>query len=620
MPSSPAPYQDPPATKRAFQYFRFAEVVAVLKAGPSSLYLGLILLCYVLLLLPTVGRQGISWDEQTDLVIARSYLMRPGGWIRGSDADPSQTRLPMAIVAAVYEVLGTDDLFTARIVSCFIGALTIVGVFVFCKRDFDSRTGLLAGTILATSPFFLSFARTAFTETDVYVACAFVWLLLAMSHLRQKGTLGWAAVPAVILGVALSAKATAIILFPAIFLHILSFPRDRQGTALTKRDLRQGAALLAMMGGAMLLAWLYLNSLPPDRREDTLLRFFYYIVVLLWIAVVVWVIRHRSKVLAYREKIAVSLLLTGFVLVFAVGTFMILPPSHTTNPNIIASLIQRFEHEMRWSVAFMGEAVILHLASVLFKSSPLVGLGLLAGLVASTLQWETKPQVRFPLLIVAFYFLGLALLPLAQTFYMVPLLPVLAILAADQLFRLMSHRRRLALAIVVLAGVVLSVDLVLCYPDFNLNGYQWVGERYIGNRSTIGYRSIVQTPSDGVEQAARWLNENVPPGDRVVAYVYPWHILEATSPNPPFWLLPGDWRSLYTQPDYVVVHINYTVRQRWAAWFTGDENIVPADSIWWEPFDTDWLDTHFTKVAAVRRAFGLEMASVWERSDRLESE
>ena len=154
-------------------------------------------------------RQGISWDEQTDIDIARAYLTQPDGWLRGSPSDPSQTRLPMAVVAVVYTLLRTDDLLTARLVSCFVGALTIIGVFVFCKRDFDSKTGLLAGAILATSPFFLSFAKTAFTETDIYVACAFVWLLVAMSRLRESGTVGWAAVTAVVLGLALSGKFTA---------------------------------------------------------------------------------------------------------------------------------------------------------------------------------------------------------------------------------------------------------------------------------------------------------------------------------------------------------------------------------------------------------------------------
>ena len=128
---------------------------------------------------------------------------------------------------------------------------------------------------------------------------------------------------------------------------------------------------------------------------------------------------------------------------------------------------------------------------------------------------------------------------------------------------------------------------------------------------------MVQTTSDGVQQVAQWLNQNAGPGDRVVSYVYPWHILEATCPNPAFRVIRGKWDSLYSEPDYVIAHINHMIRQSWAVYFTGEANNAPAESIWWEPYDADWLEAHYTKVGAVTRAFDIEMASIWERNDRI---
>ncbi len=581
--------------------------------------LALVLIGYGLLLLPTVARQGVSWDEQTDLEIARSYLAQPVGWLRGSGADPSQTRLPMSAVAAVYTLLGTGDLLTARLLSCLVGALTIVGAYVACRRDLGAHRrdlgagrGLLAAALLATSPFFLSFARTAFTETDIYVACAFVWLLVVVSHLRETPNLGWATVTALILGLALSAKFTVVAIFPAIAYAILSISGDRQAEALSLHDLRNGAALLAAMVAAIVLGRVTLNDLPPADRPEPLLRLLFYLALLAWGAVLVWAVRHRHRATS-------PLLLLGFVLALALGTFMILPPVHLTNPAILASLSGRFRHEMGWNPAFAGEAAALHLASVVFKSSPLIGVGLLLGPILAALSWRAKEAVRFPLLVVVCYFLGLILLPLAQTFYMVPLLPLLAILASDRLLALASRRRVLAGVVGIAATLVLGVDLARCYPDFNLNGYQWLGARYLAGRSTIGYRSVVQTTSDGVQQAAEWLNQHARPGDRVVVYAYPWHILEATSPNPDFRLVRGEWSSVRTIPDYVVVHINHTIRQRWAAWYTGAEANTPAQSVFWEPYDAAWLHANFAKVMAVRRAFGIEMVSIWERNARLAS-
>jgi hypothetical protein len=105
--------------------------------------------------------------------------------------------------------------------------------------------------------------------------------------------------------------------------------------------------------------------------------------------------------------------------------------------------------------------------------------------------------------------------------------------------------------------------MILCYPDFNLNGYQWLGKRVVAGRATLGYRSILQTPSDGVQQAFEWLNEHARPGERVLAYLHPWHIVQATAPKPVYLIRNGFDGSLFAAPDYVVVHINAQIRQSW---------------------------------------------------------
>ena len=119
------------------------------------LALGLIIVLYVLLELPSLGRYGISWDEQTDIGIARTYVDEPGGWLQGSRVDASNTRLPMYLTAIVYAIVGNTSLLTARVVSCFFGLLTIIAVYAFCRQQFDRITGVLACVLLATSPFFL---------------------------------------------------------------------------------------------------------------------------------------------------------------------------------------------------------------------------------------------------------------------------------------------------------------------------------------------------------------------------------------------------------------------------------------------------------------------------------
>jgi len=89
---------------------------------------------FLALTLPTIGRAGIAWDEQTDLEIARSYLSGPGEWLHGSEVEPTQTRLPMYGLAVVYRLLGSQTLRTARIVSCLTGALS-------CLASMCTRSG-----------------------------------------------------------------------------------------------------------------------------------------------------------------------------------------------------------------------------------------------------------------------------------------------------------------------------------------------------------------------------------------------------------------------------------------------------------------------------------------------
>jgi 4-amino-4-deoxy-L-arabinose transferase-like glycosyltransferase len=562
----------------------------------------LIIVLYSALLLPTLGRQGISWDEQTDILIARAYISGPAGWFIGSNTDPSQTRLPMFAVALVYALTGTDNLLTARLASAFVGALTIVGVYVFCAREIGQKQGVLASGILALSPFYLSFARTAFTETDIYVACALAWLLLAVSNLKDKRTVGAAGIAAIPRGLAVSAKFTAIFAFPAVLLYAFTWPKSEATLERVQvRDLFGIGAPAFIMFALAWFGWNEYNFAIAQETDGLVGATHYGIAGVLWAAMLFWLVRRRNHT-------GPPVLLAVLAVLVALTIFLMVPPTHLTNPDIVASLRGRFDQEMGWNPGFMVEAVALHLGSVVFKSSPLVGLWLLAGLVAALLSWRRHREVRFPLLVTVFYFLGLASLPIAQTFYMMPLLPVLAILGADLWFAVLSWRRAVALFFGAVTAALLVVDLFLCFPDYNLNGYQWLGARYLVGRSSIGYRSVVQTTSDGVQQAVRWVCEHATGGERVATYVHPWHIVWETCPNPLARFVKGKWETVRSKPEFVLVHINHQIRQRWAGQSRGDD-------VFWQPYDVAWVEGTYDKVFSVGRAFGLEMASVWQRKD-----
>jgi len=576
----------------ARQVFNLSSLSAWIRLLPL---IGIMAL-YLSLLLPTVARQGISWDEQTDLSITRAYL-KPGGWLIGSDLDPSQTRLPMALVALVYALLNTSDLITGRLVSVGVGLLTLAGLYIYCLRPLSRGAGLLACSLLATSPFFLSFARVAFTESDIYLACVFAWLLVCMDRLREQAVLGWAVLVGIILGIALSAKATALAVIPVIWLAVFQVraaPTQRVPFQEKAKDVLAVVVLtllLAVSSVILAASGLY--------QTHSRLRLLLFLVVLAgWLLVLAWAVWNRHRAIT---PLALCALLTSLALL----TFLVLPPEHLTNPAILRALLNRFGNEVRYNPGFMLEAGALHILSIIFKSGPVIGVGMLVGWAYAISRWR-RQETCFPALLSLCYFAGLVLLPLAQTFYTVPLLPILATLMADLYLRIFARWRAAAIGLAVLVVVLLGVDLNLCYPDYNLNGYQWLGLHQLAGRSSVGYRSVVQTPSDGVEQAITWLNANARPGDRVSAYVLEWHIVQAIAPNPVYQIENSLIRRSFLKPDFVVVHINYEIPQSWwGANLSGD--------VFRPPYDPAWLNTNYEKVFSVSRAFSIEMASVWRK-------
>ncbi|MBI4926481.1 MAG: glycosyltransferase family 39 protein, partial [Anaerolineae bacterium] len=247
------------------------------------LLLAAILALYALMLIPTLTRQGISWDEQTDIDITRAYL-KPDGWLAGSDSDPSQTRLPMFTVALVYKLLGTDDLLTGRFVSVLVGGLTILGIYVYGARTFGKKQGLLAALLLASSPFFLSFARIAFTESDIYLACTLAWLMVALSRFQEKPTLGRAAVSGILLGLCISAKFTALTLLPAVWMAVYS---SRNLSENGHRSL--GAAILGAWSLALAVgAWAFANATSAGDYTPSLRRAHYLLVLAGWLVPLAW--------------------------------------------------------------------------------------------------------------------------------------------------------------------------------------------------------------------------------------------------------------------------------------------------------------------------------------------
>jgi hypothetical protein len=620
--------------------------------GNPVIWLAAILCLYLALLLPHVERLGIGWDEQTDIQIARSYL---GDWLVGPDSEPSQTRLPMYLVAGTFGAFDTESLEAARLVSCAMGLLTIVAVYLYGLRHFDRHRALLACGILATSPFFLSYSRMALTESGIFVACFMTWTLLLGSIFLEKRTVGWAGLASVALGLAISSKFSAVLLLPGFLLSALVSRHDTDTSTalLSKRQLILIAVLALLSIGAIAAPWSTGILDPIARHSDNpfleLLRHcvrrysqsstdfkttHYVAACSLWLSIMIWSIYNRRCLLKFGT-------LAVLVPLLSLATFVVVPPAHTTNPIIHWSLLLRMNlssvsaeyarenfalylwlarrlAESNGGIDYALRNLAFHFGCVWLKSSPLVGSLLWLSLVTGVLQCKSRRILMLPAILFFVYLLGILRIEWLQSFYVVPLLPILALFASDQWMRLLRYSRVYAFGIAVLCICSLSIDLIRCYPDYNLNGYQWLKEREFAGRSPVGYAGIASIPNDGVEQVFRWIESEVESGATVLAYIpyhIPVHILRAVSPVQRFHIIDGTTSRVGLNSDNVDYVIS-TFELEVAAKLGLDNPPLYFKTNGYQFYNVDLLEEKFEKVFAVERAFGIEVASVWRAKHR----
>ena len=568
----------------------------------SRWILFLSLALYAALLVPTLRHQGVYWDEQVDLDVARSFLAEENGWLRGSSFDASQSRLPMFLAAVVMAISGTTSILAARWLSLLVGALTLLGVHRLGRAVLGEAQAALATLLLATSPYYLSFARVGLTESDIFITCAMVWLLICMHRLCREQSLGWVLACGVAMGLAVSSKLTAVSLLPlALFIPALApVPWGASGrTPVAPRELRiLFGALGVLLAGIAQAWWWGLLRMLDGRRSET---WTWFVFAFLAVGLAAWLVARRDR--------CVGRLAAGPVVVALAGiTFFLVPPCHLLQSELLVGLAKHVLRSARDTAGGTLEYGAFFTACVLFKSSPLVGALLLVSPLGWLARFRSRPGVRLLLAALALYLLCLLRLPLAQTFYLMPIFPILALAASDQAVRLARIRPRLAVAVGVAASLLLTADLARCYPDYNLSGYQYLGARRLAGRSTLGYAGVAQVTTDGVEQSLRWVSARAGAEDAVIFYALPTHIVRAVCPNPPFRLVNGlrtpaaDLRDF----DYVVLSIG--------AELYDDRGLPPpGGEVFGVPYDRDLLLGRFRKVFSVRRAFGVEVASVWWR-------
>ncbi len=554
---------------------------------------------YLGLTVPTIDRQGVNWDEHDDRSIALTYLT-PGGLWAGSTVDLNQTRLPMYLGAMAFQATGHNSIRVARLLSCAIGVLTILGVWVFCRREWGDGAAVVGSLTLATSPYFIAFSRLAFSEGDIYITCATVWVAVAAGWFARSATVGRAAVLGLALGVAIAAKLSAIALIPAVGIFVLLGRSERREPSPT---LRQSWPFWVLAAGLAIgvATGLELGARGIARPGNPVVMVGLAGTALLWVGLAAWSVVHRRAAAGRVLRVAIPA---------AVGicTFLLLPPVHTTNPRIQATIVQELvEGGGSFDILRAAESGALHGMTVLIKPSIVLGAALWLSLALALARVGVDRGARLCVLIVMFYVAFLLTLPWAQTRYMMPVAAVLTMLLAATVVRAWRARRTLVGVVAAVALVGLVADFVVYYPDLHLNGYRLLGERYLFGRSTIGYRSVVHVPIDGIEQTLAWVGRHAGPGDRVLTMSPPRHIVRSLTRGRGYEWIDGQVeRDAIGRADWVLTDLNGDIRP-------GEGRDNPTGEVRAYPYDRAELERDFERVFAVERACGLEVATVWRR-------
>ncbi len=463
-----------------------------------------------------------QWDETSDLHATRGLLENP---LVGSGIDGSQARLPMYVTAAIFALTG-PSLPVARMVAILFSAAAIVLTYVAGRAWFNRSAALVAAVLLAISPYYLGFGRYAFTEGDAFCPPAVLLTLLAyISYLRQRDTLRLLLLTAA-LALAAATKFYHLFFIPPLMLcdYIELRAQDDKGDLPETRRGMYGWAT-----GAFMLQMLAMIVTQFDFGRLALGCWGLGLLVLL----IGYFTILRGAMRGTHDGACWTTLTAWMVILPAAGAACLaLFPEHVLHPETPRAMYRHLFHRLNFlpMTPFIDPAR-LYLGIILVKAGPPLGLTTLAALVWAWWRAPREPISRVLAGTVILYILFLTTQYLRQTFYLMSIYPLLILLlAAFVIWTYQNLRSRKLLQSAWVAwsatGVIfLFWGTVSVYPEFGYYGYTIVGDRWMGAESR-GYRNLIQVTNDGTVDALDWCAAHVPPGRRVVSYLWDDRVLD----------------------------------------------------------------------------------------------
>ncbi len=553
------------------------------------------------------------WDERVDLDIAAG-LQRDPWFGERPTLDGSQTRLPMYLTALAFQMTGRQSLGVARGVSLLLSAVTVVAASLLGKQLFGIAAGMLTAGLLACSPYFIAYSRIAMTEGDAAFTCLMLLSLGAFVAYQRRPTAARWLIAGLLAGLSIGAKWYGIVLLPVF--AVLEWQGNglpqvtggqRPGWVARSYALAAGW-MLVLLGAAAALAAREARTAQAAERVQVLEATAvgcWLLLLLAWTAFVVLTLRGAAAPAGPWRRLAGLTLFAGL-------TFFALMPVHLVQHEIAREVVRLLLGGDRSPpLISLSDRAGLYLGIILHKYPIQLGLVTVIAVALGAARARRDAAWRICVTPIVLYLGLLLLLPLRQTFYLMPVYPLLMIVTAAALVQAASGLRRLgrvrALLILAFTGWTAwehGGDVRHVWPCLHLYGINRV------DRSRMGYRDLIQTPSDGVESLIHWCNQpgHVPPGSRIASFLWEQHVIDRLLPAEPHYVFiprgiaasgepcpPPPWE----EADFVLLHVNNAVGY-------GD----------WPPDGPAWaslISAGFRPVFTVLRG-PLEVAWVWSRT------
>jgi hypothetical protein len=427
------------------------------------------------------------------------------------------------------------------------------------SRLFNPPTGLLAAGLFTFSPYVLHFGRDALTQGDAFTSATVVFTLIAFEQLNVQRTKAWLAVFAFFLSLAIASKFFLVILIPALITyHVIMDLKSMSSrpvpagvpTRIDRSAIIPSSYILFSMATGFLALLALMISLLRFKQEAGTGQIMYQTSLALWLATLLGIAcslfvsikDFRSAATSTKDSYVASPPIGAWLAILPLTFAMLLAlfPDHIFNGRIFPTLLKRSITMDGNNDLFTTPVVSarLYLGLLLFKIGAPFGIATCMALVWGARKSIQSKSFLLVTLILFYYGLLLAILPLQQPFWLMSVYPLILLLLSALIVHNFSNLKSFKLRL-VWGGYIaactawLVVGLFNVYPTFGYYGYELLGDRWLGTDSR-GYRAVVVVTNDGSTEAIDWLRKNAPAGSVVLSYLNDIHIMNYLAARPQF--------------------------------------------------------------------------------------